>query len=215
MKKRASTKEKLLNILKKDHKCTIKDIMDHFTISEIAVRRHLHELEKQGFIKKEEVKQDIGRPYHMYLLTEKGHQTFPNQYEQLPLELLQDLEVVQGKQVVSEVLAQRMEREKALFKERIQTDDFDKQIVEMLKIQDEQGYMNEYKKTPEGDYEITNYNCPILNIASSYTEICSNEKKVLSDVFTDSEVISKTCITRGDIYCKWVITKPKTNNTIH
>jgi len=118
--KRASTKDKLLNILKKDHKSTIKEIMDYFTISEIAVRRHLNELEQQGFITREEVKQEISRPYYVYLLTEKGHQTFPNQYEQLPIELLQDLEAVQGKQAVTEVLAQRLQREKAYFNERIQ-----------------------------------------------------------------------------------------------
>lgn len=209
MRKQASAKEKLLNVLKKDHKCTIKDLMVYFTISEIAVRRHLHELEQQGFVKKEEVKQDIGRPYHVYLLTDKGHQTFPNQYEQLPLELLQDLEDIQGKQAVTSVLAKRMEREKKLFKEHVKADDFDQKIVEVARLQDKKGYMIEYKKTSEGDYEVTNYNCPILNIASSYKQLCSNEKQVLSEVFSESDVISKTCITRGDHYCQWVITKPK------
>lgn len=212
MKKHASAKEKLLNVLKKDHESTIKDIMVYFTISEIAVRRHLRELEQQGFVKKEEVKQDIGRPYHVYLLTEKGHQTFPNQYEQLPLELLKDLEDIQGKQAVTDVLAKRMEREKELFREHIKSDDFDEKIAAVAEIQDEKGYMIEYKKTAKGDYEVTNYNCPILNIASSYRQLCSNEKKVLSEVFTHSDVISETCITRGDHYCKWIITKPKTND---
>lgn len=212
MKKHASAKEKLLNVLKKDHESTIKDIMVYFTISEIAVRRHLRELEQQGFVKKEVVKQDIGRPYHVYLLTEKGHQTFPNQYEQLPLELLKDLEDIQGKQAVTDVLAKRMEREKELFKEHIKSDDFDEKIAAVAEIQDEKGYMIEYKKTAKGDYEVTNYNCPILNIASSYRQLCSNEKKVLSEVFTHSDVISETCITRGDHYCKWIITKPKTND---
>src|SRR5690625_1303412 len=210
--KRASTKDKLLNILKKDHKSTIKEIMDYFTISEIAVRRHLNELEQQGFITREEVKQEIGRPYYVYLLTEKGHQTFPNQYEQLPIELLQDLEAVKGKQAVTEVLAQRIQREKAYFNERIQSDDFDQKVADVARIQDEKGYMIEYEKTPEGHYEITNYNCPILNIASTYKQLCSNEKKVLSEIFSESNVISKTCIIRGDNFCKWIITKSKAND---
>src|SRR5690625_2895462 len=111
MNKRTPTKQKLLNILKRDQKLTIKEIMAYFSISEIAVRRHIHELIQQGFLEKQSMKQKIGRPYYTYDLTEKGHATFPNENETLPLEILQDLEAVQGKQAVKSVLAQRMERE--------------------------------------------------------------------------------------------------------
>jgi len=208
MKKRASTKEKLLNILKKDHKSTIKDIMVYFSISEIAVRRHLNELEQQKLIRREEVKQDIGRPYYIYYLTEKGHQTFPNQFEQLPLEILQDLETSKGKQAVNDLLKQRKIREVKTFNEKLKEKSFDEKIAEIAKIQDEKGYMIEYDKNEKGDYDIKNYNCPIINIASAYRQLCSNEKKIYAEIFPGSEVISKNCITRGDHYCHWVITKP-------
>lgn len=209
MRKRASTKEKLLNILKKDHKSTIKDIMVYFSISEIAVRRHLNELEQQQFIKKEEMKQDIGRPYYIYYLTEKGHQTFPNQFEQLPVEILQDLEASQGKRAVNDLLRQRMTREVDTFNEKLQEKSFDERIAEIAEIQDKKGYMIEYEKNEAGDYEVKNYNCPIINIASTYRQLCSNEKKVYAAIFPGSEVESKNCITRGDHYCHWIITKPK------
>ncbi|HLS07139.1 MAG TPA: DeoR family transcriptional regulator [Bacillota bacterium] len=209
MQKRASTKEKLLNILKKDHESTIKDIMVYFSISEIAVRRHLNELESQDFVQRKKIKQDIGRPYYVYCLTEKGHQTFPNQFEQLPLEILQDLEDSQGKQVVNDVLNQRMSREIESFNKKLKDKTFDEKVAALATIQDNKGYMIEYEKNKAGDYEIKNYNCPIINIASQYRQLCTNEKKTFSKVFPGSEVISKTCITRGDHYCQWVITKPK------
>lgn len=209
MRKGASTKEKLLQILKKDHKSTIKDIMVYFSISEIAIRRHLNELEQQNLIKREEVKQDIGRPYYVYSLTEKGHQTFPNQFEQLPLEILQDLEASQGKHAVSDLLKHRKNREVNMFYDQLKNKSFDEKIAEMAKIQDEKGYMIEYEKNDAGDYEIKNYNCPIINIASAYRQLCSNEKQVYAEVFPGSKVISKTCITRGDHYCHWVITNPE------
>lgn len=209
MQKHASVKEKLLMILKKDYECTMRELMVYFDISEVAVRRHLRELENQGFIMKEEVKQEIGRPYYVYRLTKKGHQTFPNQYEQLPVELLEDLEEVQGKEAVKEVLDRRMEREKAYYQERLTSDNFDEKIAEIARLQDKKGYMIEYEKTPEGDYKVTNYNCPILNVASKYARLCHNEKKVLGALFPNSRVLSQTCITRGDHYCQWIITKPK------
>lgn len=208
MNKRTPTKQKLLNILKKEHQSTIKDIMVYFEISEIAVRRHIHELEQKDFIKKQSIKQDIGRPYFIYELTNKGHATFPNENNTLPLELLQDLELLQGKQAVNDVLSQRMKREREQFLEAADSKEFDQQIAAITKLQDEKGFMIEYDQTVHGDYEIKNFNCPIINIASTYQQVCANEKKVLTDVFPNSEVRSGACIATGEKFCKWTITKP-------
>src|SRR5690625_2876279 len=112
MKKLATTKQKLLNLLKKEREMTIEEIMVNFNISEIAVRKHLRELEHDYYIEKNSVKQKIGRPYHVFKLTKQGHQIFPNQHEKLPLELLQDLEAIQGREAVSQLLEHRMMREK-------------------------------------------------------------------------------------------------------
>src|SRR5690625_384028 len=211
--KRTPTKQKILNILKKDHQCTIKDMMNYFSISEIAVRRHLGELEHQGFIEKRSTKQEIGRPFYTYKLTGKGHLTFPNQYEQLPVELLQDLESIEGKETVEAVLSKRMEREKAFLESNISTQKFDQKISEIVKLQDEKGFIIEQTKLSNGDYVLKNYNCPIVNIASSYNQVCKNEKKVLSDLFSDSRVLQSSCIASGAHFCKWTITKPKESIT--
>lgn len=206
--KRTPTKQKLLNILKKDQKLTIKEIMVYFSISEIAVRRHIHELIQQGFLKKQSMKQKIGRPYYTYELAEKGHATFPNENETLPLEILQDLEATQGKQAVKSVLAQRMKRERAQFLEEVESENFDQRISTIVRIQEDKGFMIEYDQTTDGDYEIRNYNCPIINIASEYQQVCSNEKQVLGEVFPNSKVISRSCIASGGKFCNWIITKP-------
>ncbi|MGM8365195.1 helix-turn-helix transcriptional regulator [Virgibacillus sp. W0181] len=208
MKTRTPVKQKLLFVLKKDTACTIKTIMEHFSVTEVAVRRHLHELINQGFVKENIHKQDIGRPYHTYELTGKGHRTFPNQYEQLPVELLKDLEGLQGPEAVEELLDKRMEREEEYYQSQLSTGDFDQKIEEIAQLQNEKGYMIEYEKNADGDYIIKNYNCPIMNLAHSYNHVCGNEKKVFAKLFKNSEVISEQNITAGDHCCKWIITKP-------
>jgi len=209
MKNLTSTKQKLLNILKKDGVCTIGEIMKGFTISEIAVRKHIHELEQQGFITKNTNKQKLGRPYYTYQLTEKGHGTFPNQYEKLPLELLQDLEELQGKEAVNALFSKRLEREKHEMEKSIGKDSFEEKLSKVAKIQNEKGYMVEVEESDDGDYIITNYNCPIANIASAYNQVCTNEQKVFEEVFSSSEVVSQTLITKGHNFCRWVIKKPE------
>ncbi|WP_164216567.1 DeoR family transcriptional regulator [Virgibacillus sp. YIM 98842] len=209
MKKITSTKQKLLNKLKKDGVCTIGKIMEGFTITEIAVRKHIHELEQQGFIKKNTVKQELGRPYFTYELTEKGHSTFPNQYAQLPLELLQDLEELQGKEAVNSLLSKRLEREKGEMEKLVGQDNFEEKISKVANIQNQKGYMVELEQSDDGKYIITNYNCPIANIASTYNQVCVNEKKIFEGVFPASEVISESLITKGHNFCRWVIKKPE------
>lgn len=208
MKKRTPMKQQLLRILKKDPDSTIKTIMSYFTVSEVAVRRHLHELIQQGFINENIIKQDLGRPYHTYTLTKKGHLTFPNQYEQLPVELLNDLEELQGSKAVEKLLDKRLEREEALYRVHVTAENFDKKIAEIARIQDKKGYMVEYEKTIDGNYIIKNYHCPIMNVANEYQQVCNNEKKLFQNLFIHSKVFSSSCITEGDHCCKWIITKP-------
>lgn len=209
MRKRATTKEKILHILKKDNEISIKELMDYFSISEVAIRRHLNDLIRQQFVKERTVKQDIGRPYHLYSLTKKGHHTFPNQYEQLSVELLQDLEMLQGKKAVHEVLLRRKEREEQALQQELPEESFDERVKKLVELQEEKGYMLECEQTDEGDYEIKNFNCPIYSLASSYHIVCTNEKEMYRDVFPKSDVTSHSCMTKGGKYCKWTITNPE------
>lgn len=203
----AKTKQKLLMLLKKKGKMTIENIMVHFTISEVAVRKHLRELESDGYIKTIRIKQAIGRPFHMYDMTGKGHTLFSNQNARLPLDLLKDLESLQGEEAVSALLQQRTKREKEELLKEVQTFDFKKKIEKIAEIQDSKGCMVEVKETENGDYELIHYHCPIANIANTYQEICTNEKQMYRDVFPESDVIVTSRITDGDHCCRWVIKK--------
>lgn len=209
MNKRTTTKDKILQILKKDNEISIRDLMEYFSISEVAVRRHLNDLLRQGFVKDREVKQEIGRPFHLYSLTKKGHGTFPNQYETLPVELLEDLENLHGKTAVNELLLKRKEREENALFLQLENGSFDEKIEKMIELQEKKGYMIEYEKKDDGGYEIKNFNCPIYNLATNYGQVCKNEKDMYRALFPKSEVIAHACMTKGQKYCYWKITKPE------
>lgn len=210
MKNCKTTKDQLLMLLKKNDGITIEEIMEYFSISEPAIRKHLHEMERQGLVLKNAQKQKIGRPFFTYDLTEKGHGLFPNQYESLPVELLEDLEALQGPEAVKALLNKRMEREKQeLQRELIEADKFEDKVQILVQLQNSSGYMVEIEREANGDYKLRNFNCPIANIAHKYTQVCSNEKQIYKSVFEDSEVIPKTYITAGDNVCTWIIKEPK------
>src|SRR5699024_3358644 len=128
---------------------SIKEVLEHFTISEVAIRRHLNDLIRQKLVKERIVKQAIGRPFHLYALTTTGQETFPNQYPDLPVELLRDLESIQGKEVVNELLQKRVNREEEEMGQKMQDASFDEKMELMAELQESKGYMIEYEKLAE------------------------------------------------------------------
>ncbi|GEM_PF-3584713 len=209
MKNCKTTKDQLLMLFKKNDGITIEEIMKSFTISEPAIRKHLYELEKQGLVQKEQHKQKIGRPFFTYALTKKGHGRFPNQYENLPVELLKDLEDLQGPKAVKALLNKRAEREQEELRQKLkQSKGFEAKIKAIVDLQNSNGYMIEVEKNAEGHFILTNFNCPIANIAHKYRQVCTNEKELYSSVFENSEIIPQTFITTGNHVCKWMIKTP-------
>lgn len=208
MRKRKTTKEKILEVLKKEDRSSIKDLAEYIAISEVAIRRHINDLIRQRFVQEEEVKQEIGRPYYVYSLTGKGHRTFPNQYEELPVEMLQDLETLYGKKAIKDLLKLKKNREKEEMLPYLEDKDFDEKVEKFIELLEEKGYMIEYKKTEEGHYEIKNYHCPIYNVSSQYNIVCQNEKEMYQSIFPDSEITDLSCMSKGCNHCFWVITNP-------
>lgn len=203
-----STKEKLLFILKKESEISIKDMMAYFTISNVAVRRHLNDLIREGFVREETVKQPIGRPYIIYSLTKKGHETFPEQYEKFSKDMLKDIEQIGGNEAVRAVLTARKDREENELKVLLANKNFDEKVELLYQLQDEKGYMHEIEQTASGDYVVRNYNCPIYSLASSHHEICSKEKEMYRQLLPNSNVQAQQYMAEGEQYCSWTITRP-------
>lgn len=209
MSNQLTVKEKLLKVLKKNGEQTIKQLTEHFSISEIALRRHVQELVREEFVVRQKNHKEIGRPFYTYMLTDKGHDTFPTHERAMSLELLEDLEELYGEEAVTAVLNKWLEREKSLLESEADTDNFDEKVKRIAQVREELGYMVEVSKTEEGDYTLKHYNCPVFTVACAYNQLCKKEMKVLGSIFSESEVETTSMITKGDNYCKLKIRRPK------
>ena len=91
-----STKDKILELLKKNSSLSVNELTEILNITHMAVRKHLSTLEKDGLIASQEIKQPMGRPLQTYFLTEKAEKLFPKNYEGITMEFLQDLKEMHG-----------------------------------------------------------------------------------------------------------------------
>src|SRR5699024_7833221 len=78
-------------------------------------------------------------------------------------------------------------------------------MLEMIRLQEEKGYMIDHRKLDNGDYEMKIFNCPIYNLASEYHEVCTNEEEMYQNLFPGQNIRVTSYLTKGAKACSWII----------
>jgi predicted ArsR family transcriptional regulator len=201
-----STKDKILDLLKKDVSLTVNNLTESLNITHMAVRKHLNILEKDELIQSTEVKQPMGRPLQIYTLTEKGERLFPKNYEGITVDFLQDIKELHGEDSIQYLFKKREQRLTDEYVPRIsQKDSTCDKINEIVNIQNEKGYMANATQIDENTYELIEYNCPILAVAKEFKIACQCETQMLKNVLDTKQVNRICCKTDGDDHCRFLV----------
>jgi predicted ArsR family transcriptional regulator len=206
------TRRQLLHLLKTRGSCCISELSAALGITEMAVRRHIHTLERDKLIQSELVRQAMGRPMYRYSLTELSDDLFPKNYPQLTLDLLTELEEQpNGVEVIDRMFAGRRVKLEARYQERMQDRSLAERIAELGTIQDAGGYMTEWEPAEEeGAYRLYEYNCPIAQVAKRYRQACHCEQQLFEQLL-DAQVERTECLADGGTRCTYVIQASKSS----
>jgi DeoR family suf operon transcriptional repressor len=205
--KSSSTKQEIINMLKIQKRLTVSEMAKQLGITEMAVRRHLNTLERDQLVRTTLVRQAMGRPMNVYELSEKGEELFPQNYKQIALDFLKDIESVAGRDVVEKLFQNRKERIKQMYEEQFANKSFDEKMVELAHIQNKHGYMTELKKDEDGTYHFIEHHCPIAEVAKDYQAACDCELELFQQLLGTSKVTSQACMAKGDDVCHYEIKK--------
>jgi predicted ArsR family transcriptional regulator len=203
-------KKKLLYYLKIMQQAGLEELANVMKVSRMAVHKHLALLQKRGLVEGVETRGRIGRPRMMYQLTSQSKTVFPKSYSAIATHALDFIERNMGKNAVEKVLR---ERQSELFDEyykRLKDLDFDKQVKELARIRDEEGYIAESKRESKSGrkYVLLEYNCPIIHIAEKHWEACSAETELFEKLLgADIETTHRAA--KGDLICKFIIKERK------
>ncbi|MCI1590078.1 helix-turn-helix transcriptional regulator [Heyndrickxia oleronia] len=205
MKKTASTKDEILHLLKRYKKMSVVDLETHLEITGMAVRRHLNNLENERMIQSETIRKNMGRPVQLYSLTKIGEGHFPKSYSNMTVEFLEDIEAINGPEMIDVLFQNRETRMEAKYKARIEQNDLKDRVAELAKIQNENGYMVDWEEKEEGVFELIEYNCPIFEVARKYPKACSCEQSLFQKVLQTDEIEQVCCMSKGGDHCKYLI----------
>jgi predicted ArsR family transcriptional regulator len=204
LKTKTSTKDRILDLVKKEVSLSVSDLTEQLSITHMAVRKHLTSLENDGLIQSVECKQPMGRPLQKYSLTAKGEKAFPKNYEGITLEFLKDIEEMHGEDSIHQLFKKRENRLTMEYTTRIRTKSMPEKLTEIVKIQNEKGYMASASKIDDHSFELIEYNCPIYSVAQEYKMACHCETEMFKKVVGTDQVHRTSCKTDGDNHCKFV-----------
>ncbi|WP_017756307.1 helix-turn-helix transcriptional regulator [Calidifontibacillus oryziterrae] len=205
--KTASTRDEILKMLKYQKRMTVTEMANQLHITEMAVRRHLNTLEKDRYVETILVRQAMGRPLNIYQLTSDGEELFPRNYKNVFLDFMDDIEDIGGKEVVDQLFERRKERIKDKLLQRMENKNFEEKIEELVRIQNENGYMVSVEKEKDGSYEFKEFNCPIAQVADRFEKACSCELELFREVLETATVERHECLGSGDNCCHYHIKK--------
>ncbi len=201
-----STLWKLLLLLKKHGEMSIEEMSNALNITPIGVRQHVLNLERDGFISYQLRRKGVGRPGFIYSLTKKAEELFPNNYKNLVLEILREIEEEDGRKKIDHLFKKRKEK---LLREKRSLLDSAKNLktrlslfVESLKSD---GYIVEIKEKGE-EFELLQYNCPISIVSHYYKEACRYELELYKELFSE-DVKRTNCASEGGNFCSYIIPK--------
>jgi predicted ArsR family transcriptional regulator len=203
-------KKKLLYYLKIMQQAGLEELANVMKVSRMAVHKHLDLLQRRGLVEAVETRGHVGRPRMIYQLTSQSKTVFPKSYGAIATHALDFIERNMGKEAVEKVLQERQSELFDQYYKRLKDLDFDKQVKELARIRDEEGYIAESKKESKsgGKYVLLEYNCPIIHIAEKHWEACSTET-ALFEKLLGANIETTHRAAKGDLICKFVIKERK------
>jgi predicted ArsR family transcriptional regulator len=173
------------------------------------LEQQLRALEATGFVSRQTVRHGVGRPRHLYDITDEAQELFPANYGALAAGLLTALKSVGGEALVEQVfiarrrqIGDRVRRElhdrvgaKASLAERVR---------ELAVLQDEQGYLANAVIGGDGTIRLREHNCAILDVARGTRAACDAELDLFREVL-GADVVRETHIAAGDRSCTYRI----------
>ena len=204
-------KKKLLYYLKVMQQAGLEELANVMKVSRMAVHKHLGILQQRGLVEAVETRGHVGRPRMMYKLTSQSKTVFPKSYSAIATHALDFIERNMGKEAVEKVLHERQSELFDQYYKRLKDLDFDKQIKELARIRDEDGYIAESKKESKsgsGKYVLLEYNCPIIHIAEKHWEACSTETELFEKLL-EADIETTHRAAKGDLICKFIIKQRK------
>jgi predicted ArsR family transcriptional regulator len=201
-----STRMEVLELLRRKGHASAETIAADLRVTPNAVRQHLTNLERDGFVVSSPEKSRRGRPSLLFTLTERADSVFPKRYGQLATMVLQEVQEMGGPNVLDEIFERMATRHAGAIARNLDGLEFDEKLRRVVAWIGRAGTLAEQTETPEG-VKVTIHNCPFRNTALKFPQVCAITPHLISQL-VGTAVSQADSIHRHDPYCSFVVARP-------
>jgi predicted ArsR family transcriptional regulator len=178
-------------------------------VSRTGVLQQLRALEAAGLVSRQAVRHGVGRPRHVYDITEAAQELFPTNYDGFANGLLAAIRSIGGDELVRSVFDERRRLARDRIHERLcERLPADASVLdrarELAVIQDDLGYLAEAVIGPDGVIRLVERNCAIHHVAAADGAACQAELDLFREIL-GPDVERETHIASGDRCCTYRI----------
>jgi predicted ArsR family transcriptional regulator len=201
-----STRMEVLELLRRKSHASAETIAAELRVTPNAVRQHLTNLERDGFVVSSPEKSRRGRPSLLFSLTERADSVFPKRYGQLATMVLQEVQDMGGPDALDEVFERMATRHAGAIARNLEGLEFDEKLRRVVAWIGRAGTLAEQTETAEG-VKVTIHNCPFRNTALKFPQVCTITPHLISKLL-GTAVSQADSIHRHDPYCSFVVQRP-------
>lgn len=180
-----ATRQQILKILREHREATVQQVVTALRmirgdkITPVTVRHHLNILHEEGLVDTPQTQHQRkpGRPRHVYELTDKGHAYFPNNYQRLATELLEQIQAQlpdERVNVILEGVAANMSQDA-----NIPDGTMPERLTAAIDYLNTCGYQASWE-TGENGYLLYMSNCPYHSLTADSGHLCQMDLRLLT-----------------------------------
>ncbi|WMT51895.1 MAG: HTH domain-containing protein [Ferroplasma sp.] len=204
------TPVRIILLLKKNNYMSLEEMASSLGITKMAVLNHITVLEQNGSIGRKTVKKNVGRPSYVFYATENADRNLGSISETMLDDFMNYMKMTGREKIIEEFLKDRYSKVRSEYAADLAGKDFDAKVRKLALLREGSGYYPELKKSQE-NYEMVEYNCPILAISKHFGIACSMETGMFENVL-DSEVKSTHRQVNGYGACRFIISRREENH---
>jgi DeoR family transcriptional regulator, suf operon transcriptional repressor len=201
------TRIAVLGAIREQRQATVASLANAMGITRISVRHHLNSLQGEGLIAVEVERKSVGRPYHVYSLTEAAQRYFPNKYHVLVGRLLDEMKASLSREQIEAILDNIAANVAAQYDvpkhPKNDHETLEQRLERLVNILGAEGFMAAVQRT-DNETVLTELNCPYIFIGQRHPEVCRIDHTIIRSVL-GRDVEQTSCVLHGDRSCTFSV----------
>lgn len=204
-----STRKAIVTLLKQFGPMDAVTLASKLSLTGMAVRQHLYELQEQQVVEYEEEARPMGRPAKLWRLTALANRWFPNGYLQLSVDLLHSIRASFGEAGLGRVLEDHKLTQEKRYQEQLSgMINLKDRLQGLSMIRMNEGYFAEVQEQEDGSCLFVQKHCPIIEAAAVCSGFCSNELEIFQSVLGNHAAVERVeYLLSGGSRCTYRVTE--------